>query len=124
MSGEKSQKQNRIGVIGAGAWGTAIAKVLTEAGHKVDIWCYEPEIAEEINTKHANSKYLIGVALPEGGLLDVGECRVGPQHSARRAVSTLVPANQTYIHSVVAESFLFELRSLRNARHFRLLVHI
>ncbi|MBN2531499.1 MAG: NAD(P)-dependent glycerol-3-phosphate dehydrogenase [Spirochaetales bacterium] len=55
----------KIGIIGAGAWGTAIAKVIAEKGYQVDIWCYEKEVAEEINTDHMNSRYLLGAKLPE-----------------------------------------------------------
>jgi glycerol-3-phosphate dehydrogenase (NAD(P)+) len=52
-----------IGVIGAGAWGTAIAKILAEKGSAVGIWCYEKELAEEINTR-STSAFLPGIALP------------------------------------------------------------
>ena len=54
----------KISIIGAGAWGTAIARVIADKGYDVDIWCYEKEIADDINTNHTNSKYLIGVTLP------------------------------------------------------------
>lgn len=54
-----------IGILGGGAWGTAIAGVLAEKGNKVDIWCYEQEVAAEINSKHTNSRYLMGVDLSE-----------------------------------------------------------
>jgi glycerol-3-phosphate dehydrogenase (NAD(P)+) len=56
--------QPKIGIVGAGAWGTAIGKVLGEKGFAVDIWCYEQDLAAEINTAHTNSTYLPGVALP------------------------------------------------------------
>lgn len=51
-------------VLGAGAWGTALATVLVEAGHDVRIWSYEPEVAESINGTRRNP-YLDGVELPE-----------------------------------------------------------
>lgn len=66
MPREKPSKQHTIGILGAGGWGTAIAKVLTEAGHRVDVWSFEPDVAQEINTKRTNSKYLVGVSLPHG----------------------------------------------------------
>jgi len=56
--------ETRIGVIGAGAWGTAIAKVLAEKQHPVEIWCFESDLAEEMNAAHVNSRYLPGIALP------------------------------------------------------------
>lgn len=55
----------RIGVIGAGAWGTAVAKVVADKGHPVDIWSHEASTAEDINLRHENTRYLSGVALPE-----------------------------------------------------------
>jgi len=56
----------RIGVIGAGAWGTALAKVLAECGHDVAIWCHEAGTAEEISKARRNERYLPGVVLPKG----------------------------------------------------------
>lgn len=50
--------------MGAGAWGTALAKVLADAGNSVTLWARRPELAEEINTSHRNVNYL-DVALPE-----------------------------------------------------------
>ena len=38
-------------VIGAGAWGTVIAKILAENGHVVNLWCYKEEIAQQIELK-------------------------------------------------------------------------
>jgi len=54
----------KIGVLGAGAWGTAIAKIIAEKGYNIEIWSYEKEVAKEINTDHTNNRYLIGVPLP------------------------------------------------------------
>nr|WP_321509754.1 NAD(P)H-dependent glycerol-3-phosphate dehydrogenase [uncultured Hyphomonas sp.] len=53
----------KFGVIGGGAWGTAIAQMLTRDGQDVLIWCREPEVAEAINTTHENTAFLPGVAL-------------------------------------------------------------
>jgi glycerol-3-phosphate dehydrogenase (NAD(P)+) len=57
---------DRIGIIGAGAWGTALAQTLARAGRSVVIWAYEPETAAAINRDHANSVFLPGVALDPG----------------------------------------------------------
>ncbi|TFV60451.1 NAD(P)-dependent glycerol-3-phosphate dehydrogenase [Mycobacterium sp. PS03-16] len=51
-------------VMGAGAWGTALAKVLADAGNSVTLWARRPEVAAEINDTHRNSGYLDDVALP------------------------------------------------------------
>jgi glycerol-3-phosphate dehydrogenase (NAD(P)+) len=61
----KRNKSKRIGVIGAGGWGTALAAILVYNGHDVTIWSYETDVADEINKKNENSAYLSGVKLPE-----------------------------------------------------------
>ncbi len=53
-----------VGVIGAGAWGTALAALLADKGHRVTIWAYERECVESINTRHVNAVFLDGVPLP------------------------------------------------------------
>lgn len=52
-------------VIGAGAWGTTLAKILAENGHSVMIWAHDASLAEEINTQHENLQLFKGVKLPE-----------------------------------------------------------
>jgi glycerol-3-phosphate dehydrogenase (NAD(P)+) len=54
----------KIGILGAGAWGTAIAKVLAEKGLAVRLWSREPDLSEEINVRHTNERFLPGVVLP------------------------------------------------------------
>lgn len=54
----------RVAVIGAGAWGTAVAKIVADKGHDVSIWSYEAETVEDINTNHRNERFLPGIALP------------------------------------------------------------
>ena len=51
-------------VMGAGAWGTALAKVMADAGTAVTLWARRQELADEINTSHRNTEYLGDVALP------------------------------------------------------------
>ena len=53
----------KIGVVGAGAWGTALAQTLSRTGRDVTIWSFEPDCAEAINKRHVNECYLDGVAL-------------------------------------------------------------
>ena len=54
---------HRIGVIGGGAWGTAIAQMLCREGQEGILWCLEAEVAEAINTGHENTVFLPGVPL-------------------------------------------------------------
>jgi glycerol-3-phosphate dehydrogenase (NAD(P)+) len=56
----------RIGVIGGGAFGTAMACVVRRSGQEVVIWAREPEVAEDINRQGVNPHFLPGVRLPEG----------------------------------------------------------
>jgi len=54
-----------ISVIGAGSWGTTIAKLLGEKGYNVKLWVYEKELVEKINNTNENKQYLAGVILPK-----------------------------------------------------------
>ena len=54
----------RIAVIGAGAWGTALAKHLAEKGLSVTLWAYEREVLDSIVVKRENQLFLPGVTLP------------------------------------------------------------
>jgi len=54
----------RASVVGAGAWGTALALVLVERGHDVRLWSYESAVADSIQ-RHRRNPYLDGVTLPE-----------------------------------------------------------
>lgn len=53
----------RCSVVGAGAWGTALADLLTRNGHDVRLWAYEPDVVESINKKHENVRFLGGHSL-------------------------------------------------------------
>ncbi|MEU0494247.1 NAD(P)H-dependent glycerol-3-phosphate dehydrogenase [Mycobacterium sp. NPDC006124] len=50
--------------MGAGAWGTALAKVLADAGNEVTLWSRRSELADEINDTHRNTGYVGEVELP------------------------------------------------------------
>ncbi|MBM3927819.1 MAG: NAD(P)-dependent glycerol-3-phosphate dehydrogenase [Sphingomonadales bacterium] len=53
----------KIGVIGGGAWGTALAQVAARSGEPVTLWAREPEVVAAINDAHENTSFLRGVAL-------------------------------------------------------------
>jgi glycerol-3-phosphate dehydrogenase (NAD(P)+) len=53
----------KLAVIGAGAWGTALAQVAASAGRETLLWALEPEVAESVNSANENKLYLPGVPL-------------------------------------------------------------
>ena len=55
----------KTAVIGAGAWGTAVAKVIADKGNDVVIWSFEEDNRDDINLRRRNSRYLPGVELPK-----------------------------------------------------------
>lgn len=59
------ERVKKIGVIGAGSFGTALAITLVNKGHDVTVWARRPEQIEEMREKRENMHYLPGVSLPE-----------------------------------------------------------
>ena len=55
----------RVAVVGAGSWGTALSALLSDKGHDVCLWAFEPHVAEQITQSRENVSYLSGVKLPE-----------------------------------------------------------
>lgn len=55
----------KIGVIGAGAWGTALANLLAEKGFEVDLWAHENEVVQDILNEQENKVFLPGIPLSE-----------------------------------------------------------
>ncbi|MBV5256821.1 NAD(P)-dependent glycerol-3-phosphate dehydrogenase [Synechococcus moorigangaii CMS01] len=53
----------RLGIIGAGAWGTALAQAAARAGTPSTLWAFEPEVAAAINETHENPVFLKGIKL-------------------------------------------------------------
>lgn len=102
----------RIAVIGAGAWGTALANLLAENEHDVMLWAYEPDVVESINTAYENRRFLPGVPL-NNGLRAIGSIEqvvegaelalfVAPSHVLRTVASSCARAMPAGIPLVVA----------------------
>jgi glycerol-3-phosphate dehydrogenase (NAD(P)+) len=88
----------KIGVIGGGAWGTALAQVAARSGDPVLLWAREPEVVASINQTHENSRFLAGIALPRsiratGALADLAGCD-----------ALLVVAPAQHVRAVLAET--------------------
>jgi glycerol-3-phosphate dehydrogenase (NAD(P)+) len=88
----------RIGVVGAGAWGTALAQVAAEDGEEVLLWAREAEVVEAVNAAHENSIFLKSVGLSEsiratGDLADLAGCEalliVAPAQHVRGVLAGL-----------------------------------
>ncbi|MFG1999292.1 NAD(P)H-dependent glycerol-3-phosphate dehydrogenase [Spirillospora sp. NPDC048911] len=87
--------------MGAGSWGTVVAKLLRDAGCEVTLWGRRPEIVESVNERRENPDYLPGVELPEGlrATLDPAEALAGaefvalavPAQTLRENLSQWVP---------------------------------
>ncbi len=54
----------QVSVLGAGSFGTALAKLLSENGHGVRLWCHREDLAEELRTRRENALYLPKIPLP------------------------------------------------------------
>ena len=57
---------NSFGIVGGGAWGTALGQTLRQAGRNVMLWAREREVVDEINAAHRNTPFLPGVSLDPG----------------------------------------------------------
>ncbi len=62
------ERIKKVAIIGAGSWGTAVAKDIAESNPHIDVvlWAYEKSVAARINSSHENTEYLRGIALPAG----------------------------------------------------------
>jgi len=114
--------KKNVTVIGAGSWGTALASVLADNGHQVTIWVRDPKLAEQINTKHVNEKYLPEVNLSSNIVanIDLKEAVTGkpvvllavPSHAMRQICRQLVPFLDPEVLLIHATKG-FELDSLK-----------
>lgn len=77
-----------IGVLGAGAWGTALAETCAKAGRDVTLWAHEGEVAETINSTRENSLYLPGIGLSDTVTATADLARLG----ACDAILAVAPA--------------------------------
>lgn len=89
-----------IGVVGAGAWGTALANAAARAGREVVLWGRDPEAIETIARTRRNEAYLPGVELaeavtPTSALIKAASCDavllVVPAQTSRQAAHALAP---------------------------------
>ncbi|CAA7616123.1 Glycerol-3-phosphate dehydrogenase (NAD(P)+) [Candidatus Terasakiella magnetica] len=77
-----------IGVVGAGAWGTALALTARRAGRDVVLWARESQVVAAINSAHLNAEYLPGITLDSAIIATTDHARV----AAADAVLLVAPA--------------------------------
>jgi len=102
----------RCAVIGAGAWGTAIADLLARNGHEVVLWAHEPDVVAAVNARHENERFLRGVALhpalrASGDPAEAARgaalvCFVAPSHVLRAVAKRVAPGVGASADCVVA----------------------
>jgi len=93
----------RFGIIGGGAWGTALAQVLRRAGRDVVLWAHEQETVAAINRDHVNTPFLPGIALDPAivATTDLAALRTDvlllapPAQHLRAICSALAPASRS-----------------------------
>jgi glycerol-3-phosphate dehydrogenase (NAD(P)+) len=95
----------KIGVIGAGAWGTALSMLLADNGHDVTLWMYEKDLAEETERLRENRVYLPGFTLTQSIRVTSSLERaaagksvilsVAPSHTVRSVTKQLAPLLST-----------------------------
>jgi glycerol-3-phosphate dehydrogenase (NAD(P)+) len=91
---------NSVGVVGGGAWGTALAQTARLAGREALLWAHEAEVVAEINAVHVNSAFLPGIALhpalrATANLAELAACdvvlMVAPAQHLRSVAAALAP---------------------------------
>src|SRR5688500_3614027 len=103
----------RCVVVGAGAWGTALANVLARNGHDTMLWAREPDVADSINEAHENRRFLAGARLDPAlrASSDLGRALEGtpelvvfapPSQVLRRIASDVRAALRTPVIAVIA----------------------
>ena len=71
----------QVAVMGAGSWGTTVAKVFADAGNEVRLWARRVEVADDVRDNHRNSAYLGDIELPDAmtGTTDPAEALNGAE---------------------------------------------
>jgi glycerol-3-phosphate dehydrogenase (NAD(P)+) len=96
----------KIGVIGGGAWGTALAQVAAHGARDVTLWAREPEVVDDINLRHENRGFLAGIALSPtiratAALADLAGCDailvVAPAQHVRRVLAEVAIGTTTLV---------------------------
>ncbi|KKB37962.1 Glycerol-3-phosphate dehydrogenase [Bacillus thermotolerans] len=101
-------KKERVAVLGAGSWGTALAIVLADNGHEVRLWSHNREQVTELNEQHTNKRYLPDVMLPENifGYHSLEEALVGVEIVVLAVPTKAVREVLQQVKEVKTDSFM------------------
>jgi glycerol-3-phosphate dehydrogenase (NAD(P)+) len=74
-------ESHSVAILGAGAWGSAVGKVVADKGHDVTIWALEHDVVDDINIRHQNKRFLPDVSLPPSlrATTDIVEAATGKE---------------------------------------------
>jgi len=96
-----SEAKQKIAVLGAGSWGTALAALVARHGHPTVLWGRDAAMVDAIDRTHENPRYLPGIALPESlrATTDLAQAIEGagwilvvvPSHAFTETVRILAP---------------------------------
>lgn len=126
MTRESMTSYQSFGVVGGGAWGTALAQLLAADGAPVRLWAREAEVVAAVNIEHRNRLFLPGAALSPslsatGTLADLAACDalliVVPVPYLRSVLAALPPGDAPLIlcsKGMEAESFAFPVDIARD----------
>ncbi len=114
----------KIAVIGAGGWGTALAKILSENGLEVVLWCREEDVRRSIGERRENERFLPGISLP-ASLRTTGSL----EEAARGAEVLVLAVPSPYMRPIASEiapfardiaSVISATKGLEETTHFRM----
>ena len=88
----------KICVLGAGSWGTALAIVVAKKGYDVSMWTLSEDQCKKVNNTRENTDYLPGVSIPQNIIIIKG---------------TLIPTMYFHVLSLYKKPFLADISSLR-----------
>ena len=114
----------RVGIIGGGAWGTALAIGAREASHSVVLWAREQELVETINNRHENEMFLAGIGL-DATIRATGDAAEAADADLVRALApnrsrSCGPEARAHRRSTIPQLAVRERRALeRQRRAFR-----